>query len=254
MLSVLIPEDRRRVTLRFSHPKGNIITAELVAQLRQAAEDLSRSPETRLVVLEGEGNDFSFGASVPEHGAGEIERVLPDFHALMLDWLHLPMPTAALVRGRCFGGGFELALACDFIFAADDATFALPEIALGVFPPAASVLLPKRVGMAAATSAALTGAIKTAGEWKSLGLLELVAPADRLSATVDEWFSRTLGRWSAESLRHAVTALRTPLREAAAKELAEVERLYLHDLMRTHDANEGVAAFMEKRAPEWKDR
>ncbi|MBP8273058.1 MAG: enoyl-CoA hydratase/isomerase family protein [Acidobacteria bacterium] len=253
MLKVLIPEDRRRVTLRFQHPKGNIITAELVRQLRQAADDLRQLPTVRLVVLEGEGNDFSFGASVPEHAPGQIEEVLPDFHALMLDWLHLPMPTAALVRGRCFGGGFELALACDFILAADDATFALPEIALGVFAPAASVLLPARVGLAAATSALLTGATRTSAEWHALGLIERTAPVERLNAAANEWFASGIGRWSAESLRHAVNALRGPVRELAVRELARVEQVYLNDLMPSHDAREGIQAFLDKRAPRWRD-
>ena len=61
--------------------------------------------------------------------------MLPDMHALIVDLLELPAPTAAVIRGRCLGGGFELALACDVVFAATDATFGLPEIALGVLPP-----------------------------------------------------------------------------------------------------------------------
>jgi cyclohexa-1,5-dienecarbonyl-CoA hydratase len=254
MLSVLMHEDRKRVTLRFAHPKGNVITDELVGQLRQALEDLSQSTSLRLLVLEGEGRDFSFGANIPEHAPGAIEKSLPLFHALILDLLAMPVATAAVVRGRCIGGGFELALACDFIFAADEASFALPEIKLGVFAPVATVLLPKRVGLAAATSALLTAQPRTAAEWKALGLIEAIAPADQLTATVDAWFGQTLAKYSAEALRHAVRAVRAPLAEAAAREIPEIEKLYLNDVSRTHDATEGVAAFLEKREPRWRDR
>src|SRR5690606_8128747 len=96
-------------------------------------------------------------------------------HALIYDLLDAPAPTAAIVRGRCFGGGFELALACDFVFAADTASFSLPEIALGVFPPAASVLLPLRAGGARATRAILTGEVTAAGEWADAGLVHSTA-------------------------------------------------------------------------------
>ena len=206
------------------------------------------APHLRLVTLEGAGADFSFGASVPEHRADQIGRVLPEAHALIGDLIALPAPTAAIVRGRCLGGGCELALACDFIFAADDATFGLPEIALGVFPPAAAVLMPWRAGGARATRAVLTGATQSATEWHAAGLVERTAPAAQLSATVEEWFAATLGRWSAETLRHTVRTIRAPLVRMIEQDLPEAERRYLAELMRTHDAPEGIEAFIEKRS------
>lgn len=237
----------------FAHPTGNILTAEIVRALRATLADLAQERHLRLVTIEGEGRDFSFGASIPEHTAEEIGRVLPDMHALIVDLLELPAPTAAVVGGRCLGGGFELALACDVIFAADDATFSLPEIALGVLPPAGTVLLPRRLGYARASAAILTGEPRTAEECRGMGLVEAVAPSDRLSGVVSEWFARTLERHSAAALRHATRALRAPLLEAVRAELPAVEALYLTELMRTHDANEGVRAFLEKRAPVWRD-
>src|SRR4029453_16522162 len=123
---------------------------------------IGEHPHLKLVTFEGAGADFSFGASIPEHAPAEIGRVLPEAHALIYALLDLPVVTAALVRGRCLGGGFEIALACDFIFAEQSAVFGLPEIALGVFPPAASALLPARVGTARATGASVTGKSLTA--------------------------------------------------------------------------------------------
>lgn len=252
-LDIAFNPNHTRAALRFSHAKGNIITAEVVAALRAALEDLATERSVRLVTIEGQGADFSFGASVPEHAPGEIERVLPDMHALVLDLLASPAPTAVVVRGRCLGGGFELALACDFIFAADSAVFGLPEIALGVFPPTASVLLPVRVGAARAASAVLTGTTRSAAAWHADGLVEFVAREAELAAAVDDWFAKSLGRWSAEALRHAVQAVRAPVVDAATARLPEVEQLYLRELMRSRDAHEGIQAFLDKRAPVWRD-
>ena len=242
-----------RASLVFQHPTGNILTLELMRQIRAALEDLLESRHLRLLTIQGAGADFCFGASVAEHTREHMRTVLPEMHALIRDLIGLPVPTAAVVCGRCLGGGFELALACDYIFAAEDATFGLPEIRLGVFPPAASVLLPRRVGVARSTAASLAGDSQAAPSWRDAGLVTWTAPAASLSTETEAWFERTLARHSAEALRHAVRVARRPIERALGEELDEVERLYLLDLGVTHDATEGVRAFLEKRAPRWKD-
>lgn len=253
-VSVSVNSNRSRARFRLSHPQGNIITADMVRALRSGLESASRNPNLKLITLEGEGADFSFGASIPEHAPDRIGAVLPEMHGLIEDLLDAPAVTAAVVRGRCLGGGFELALACDLIFSADDATFGLPEVALGVFPPAGSVLLPARVGAARATRAIITGEGQSANAWYHAGLLELLAPAAALDAAVDGWFEKHLAGKSGAALRHAAAAVRVGLRLQVRAVLPEVERLYLQDLMRTHDAAEGINAFLEKRTPDWQDR
>lgn len=253
-VSVRFDGDQTRAAFTLHHPKGNIITAEIVEALRAALEPLAQNPHLKLLTIEGSGRDFSFGASIPEHAPDRIAGVLPGMHALIEDLLEAPAVTAAIVRGRCLGGGFELALACDFIFASEDAVLGLPEVALGVFPPAAAALLPMRVGTARATHAIVTGEPSSATEWKGAGLVELIAPASRLDAEVDRWFDLHLRRKSAAALRHTAAAARLPLLSHVRALLPQLERLYLQDLMRTQDAVEGVAAFLEKRPPEWKDR
>lgn len=253
-VTVSITSDRTRAHLVFAHPKSNILTLEIVRQLRAALEDLADVRPLRLLTIEGAGADFSFGASIAEHTPDEIVTVLPEMHELIRDLLAVPPPTAAVVRGRCLGGGFELALACDFIFAAESAMFGLPEIAVGVFPPAGSVLLPARVGAARATSAALSGDPRPAAWWQQTGLIEAVVPERELGAAVDDWYARTLAPRSAAALREAVRAVRLSLVRLAENDLAEVEQIYLNDLMRSHDAAEGVRAFLDKRPPRWKDQ
>ncbi|MBA2258936.1 MAG: enoyl-CoA hydratase/isomerase family protein [Acidobacteria bacterium] len=253
-VSVSFNEAHTRAAFTLFHEKGNIITADMVDALGMALQGISSNPALKLVTLEGAGADFSFGASIPEHTRERIAEVLPAMHRLIDELLDLPAVTAAVVRGRCFGGGFELALACDFIFAADDAVFGLPEIALGVFPPAASALLPLRIGASRAARAILTGEPMSAAEWHGAGLVTLLAPEGVLAEAVETWFATHLAPRSAAALRHAAAASRMELSARVRETLPALERLYLDDLMRTHDAAEGVAAFMERRPPTWTNR
>jgi cyclohexa-1,5-dienecarbonyl-CoA hydratase len=253
-VSVAFNPDQTRVALRFFHPKGNCITADMVGELRGALGRAAEDPHLKLLSIEGEGADFSFGANIPEHAPDRIGHVLPVMHGLILDLLQLPVPTAAIVRGRCLGGGFEIALACDFIFASNDSTFGLPEVALGVFPPAGAALLPWRIGGARATRAILTGEARSATEWHASGLIELVTARDDLETALDAWFELHFARKSAAALRHAAGAARRGLIESVLTNLPVLERSYLIDLMQTADAAEGIAAFMENRSPRWSDR
>jgi cyclohexa-1,5-dienecarbonyl-CoA hydratase len=239
-LRVWTADDGARASLTMSHSKGNIVTESLIDVMDVALDELAANRHLKLVTIEGKGADFSFGASIPEHAPGEIERVLPKTHALIEKLLAFPAATAALVRGRCLGGGFEIALACDFIFAEESAVFGLPEVALGVFPPAASAII--------------LGKSLSAGEWRQAGLVEAVVPDGTLDAEVDGWFEAHLQGKSAVALRYAAAAARHGLRQHVRAVLPELERLYLNDLMQTGDAVEGIAAFLEKRVPRWTDR
>jgi cyclohexa-1,5-dienecarbonyl-CoA hydratase len=252
-VAVSLSSDHGRAAFRFSHPTGNIITGETIAALASGLEGIASNPHLKLITIEGTGPDFSFGASIPEHAPDRIGNVLPAMHRLIEDLLEAPAVTAAVVRGRCLGGGFELALACDLIFAAEDASFGLPEIALGVFPPAGAALLPFRIGGSVAARTILTGESRNARDWQQAGLLELVVPSASLAAAVDEWYTRHLAPRSAAALRHAAVAARIALLAHVRRTLPELERLYLDRLMRTHDAAEGVAAFLDKRPPRWTD-
>lgn len=246
--------DRSRAAIRLFHPKGNIVTLDMIRALTQALDPLANDHRLKLLTITGAGADFSFGASIPEHAPGVIHTVLPEAHALIEVLLDFPAITAAVVRGRCFGGGFEIALACDVIFAEASATFGLPEIALGVFPPTGAAILPWRVGGARASRAILTGEPLPATAWKEAGLVELVAPDGTIDGAVDRWFDDHVRQRSAAALRHATAAARFGLRRHVHEVLPQLERLYLSDLMETSDAAEGIAAFLEKRAPKWTDR
>lgn len=253
-VTLVVTPDRSRAAFRLFHPKGNIITLETIEALAEGLVALGGEPHLKLITIEGDGPDFSFGASIPEHAPGRIELVLPEAHRLTMALLDAPAPTAAVVRGRCLGGGFEIALACDLIFAADSTTFGLPEVALGVFPPAAAALLPQRVGTARATVTILSGASAPASEWLAAGLVTATAPDADLSNAVDRWFAVHLEPKSASALRYASQASRAALKREVTALLPELERLYLSGVMQSKDAREGIAAFLDKRAPRWTDQ
>ena len=255
MTHVRAVEERGGAWLRIvlDRPKGHLLSRDMVRALADAVA-VAPAHGRKWMTLEGAGGDFSFGAAIQEHLPGPMKRVLPETHALIRQLLGLPLPTAALVEGRCLGGGFELALACDAVLASGEASMGLPEIGLAAFAPAAAALLPLRVGTSRAAAAMLTGAVQSAAEWHAAGLLAVVAPGGALHAAAGAWFDAHLAPRSAVALAAAAQASRLTLRAVAEPALAAAERLYLERVLPTHDAAEGVRAFAEKRAPEWKDR
>jgi cyclohexa-1,5-dienecarbonyl-CoA hydratase len=189
---------------------------------------------------------------VEEHLAGACEQMLASLHALLGAMLEWPRPILMAVRGQCLGGGLEFALAGNLVFAAPDAQFGQPEMKLGVFAPAASVFLPLRIGQARAEDLLYSGRSIDAQTALAWGLANEVAEDPVAAAAA--YFDRHLAGKSAASLAHAVRAAREPFADLARARLADVEALYLEKLMRTRDANEGLAAFLEKRAPTWEHR
>lgn len=242
-----------QLRLIIDEPKANIISIAVMRELRDALVQVTPASGLKLVTLEGAGDHFSYGASVEEHRPGVIDAALAELRGTIEALLAVPAPTAAIVRGKCLGGGFELALACDLIFAGTTATLGVPEIALGVFPPAAAALLPVRVGASRAASTVLTGMAVPATAWAATGLLELTAAPAELEAAVDHWFIAHLEPRSAAALHFAAVASRVSVRRQVETVLPELERLYLDALMRTKDAVEGIEAFLAKRPPVWSD-
>jgi cyclohexa-1,5-dienecarbonyl-CoA hydratase len=237
----------RRVVLTGS--KGNIIDMEMNRALIAAFREAGAVPSLKAIVLEGDGAQFSYGASVQEHLPDQVAAMLRGFHDLFRVLIAAAVPTLAAVRGRCLGGGLELAAFCHRVFAAPDALLGQPEIALGVFAPVASMFLRERVGRGAAEDLCLSGRTIGAAEAQRIGLVDVVAD-DPSGAAIAYAREHLLPR-SASSLRHAVRAVRHDLAARFEADIAAQERLYLGGLMKTTDAVEGIRAFLEKRRPDW---
>jgi cyclohexa-1,5-dienecarbonyl-CoA hydratase len=235
-------------------PPGNLLSLAMVRALDAAiAAAASHGPGLRWLTIEGAGHQFSYGASIPEHLPEPMREVLPATHRMLRRLLAFPAPTAALVEGRCLGGGFELALCCDDILAEASAHFGLPEVGLAAFPPVAAALLPIRIGAARASRAVLTGGVETATAWQDTGLLAMTTAGD-VRVAARGWYDRHLAVRSPVALCHAVLAARAVWLPAAERAIVENERRYLDGLLASPDAAEGVRAWMEKRPPVWRER
>jgi cyclohexa-1,5-dienecarbonyl-CoA hydratase len=234
--------------------KGNLLSLDLIRALGEQLHALESERGIKWLTIEGSDGQFSYGAKIQEHTPDQMRTVLPETHRIIKQLLAFPAPTAALVEGRCLGGAFELAMACDDVIAAETALFGLPEIRLGAFPPAAAAILPLRVGASRATRAIVTGQAQEALYWHDAGLLSMVAPQASLLTAATAWFDAHLAPHSAVALSHAVAAARLTLRAQAEPALDAAERDYLGGLIKTEDAAEGVNAWLQKRSPNWKDR
>lgn len=248
-LKAWLDRDGALLRLRLARPKANIVDAAMILALHAALREHRSRAGLRGVLLDAEGPHFSFGASVEEHLPGNCAQMLASLHALLIELIEYPAPVLVAVRGQCLGGGLELALAGGPIFATPDAQLGQPEIKLGVFAPAASVLLPYRVNQTTAEDLLLSGRSVSGAEAQACGLVHQVA--DDPEAAALAYFDQHLAGRSAAALACALAAARGALLPAVRERLAEVERLYLERLMRTKDANEGLEAFMAKRQPRW---
>jgi cyclohexa-1,5-dienecarbonyl-CoA hydratase len=232
-------------------PKGNIIDQAMMGDLELIFEELATRVDLKAIVLIGEGPTFSFGASVQEHLPEQIGETLTRLHALLRHIAEAPAPTIAAVRGRCLGGGLELALACDLILAEETALLGCPEIQLGVFPPSASAFLPVRMGTGPAAALVLGGASLDGKAAAAVGLVNRTAAPGQLDTELAEWLAAEFLSRSPIALRCAARAIRRRLLRAMEEDLPELERMYLQDLMSDPDAVEGIRAFLEKRQPRW---
>ena len=251
-LKVWVERNGHLLRLRLARPKANVVDAEMIAALDDALADHLEHPALRAVLLDADGPHFSFGASVEEHLPATCADMLGAIHAVILRIAASPVPVMVAIRGHCVGGGLEVAMAAHLLFAAPDAVLAQPEINIGVFAPAASCLLPERIGRAAAEDILVSGRNVNGEDAKAIGLVTAVS--DDPEAAAIDYFESHLEHHSASSLRFATRAARLGFVERLTKNLDAVEQLYLDGLMATRDAVEGLEAFLEKRAPAWEDR
>ena len=238
--------------LRLNRPKANIVDAEMIGVLDAAFTKHADDQSLKAVLLEAEGPHFSFGASVEEHLPESCEAMLKSLHALVRKMLAYPVPVLVAVNGQCLGGGLEVAMAGHMIFAAPDANLGQPEMMLGVFAPAASCLMPERMGQAKAEDLLYSGRSINGEEAIAAGLVDVLA-SDPEAAAAD-WVETHLTPKSASSLRWAVQAARADFDRRMNERIDEVEALYLNQLMATRDAVEGLEAFIAKRPAKWENR
>jgi cyclohexa-1,5-dienecarbonyl-CoA hydratase len=254
MNDIRVKVEDRVVRITLARPPLNVLN---ISMMREITAALSESVEREVVAIVFDADKncraFSAGVAIEEHAAETIYQMLDSFHAIFRQLEQIAKPVIALVDGAALGGGCELVAACDIVIASDRSRFGQPEIKLGVFPPVAAILLPLVIGEKRARELILTGEIIDATEASRLGLCNHVVPPAHLEGKLLEVVAK-LKELSGTSLQFARQALDLGRGRSLDAALTEQENIYLHELMKTADANEGIKAFMEKRKPFWRHR
>ena len=234
--------------LTLSHGKQNVIDIEMMEELSQAFVNIESQSAISTIVLSGEGEHFSSGVDIPSHTPDKVGEVLQKFHDVVRRLVRTTKVTLAVVRGYCLGGGAELAMACDIVVTAESAHWGFPEIRLGCYPPVAAAALAAVVGQKRAAELVLTGRTFDGRQAAQMGLANHSTKEPSKTALEIETRLREL---SPVALAHAKRALYSWDAAHFEKGLARAEEIYLKDLIRTEDAQEGIRAWMEKRKPTW---
>jgi cyclohexa-1,5-dienecarbonyl-CoA hydratase len=230
-------------------PDANLIDDEMALALIDAFEQAQTCQNLRSILITSAGENFSLGGDprqmLPPQGASSVRT----FHRLVRQVLATPVFLIAVVRGKCFGRGLELAALCNRIYASSDARLGHPEIGLGWIASVASVVLPERIGRAAASELCATRHIKRAEEASWIGLVDHVVESPEQVAVGE--IREFLLPLSAHSLHCAMRALDVGFRRRVLAGLDEVESM-LDGLLASHDASEGVRALLAGRQPQWR--
>lgn len=246
--------DDRVARITFARPPLNVFNIEMMREISSALVECNQRELVAIVFdADKDCRAFSAGVAVEDHVQETIFQMLDSFHAIFRSLELLAKPTIALIDGAALGGGCELVAACDIVIASDRSRFGQPEIKLGVFPPVAAVLLPQVIGEKRARELILTGEIIDAVEAGRLGLCNHVVPGTHLEPKLLEVLAK-LRELSGTSLSYARQSLDLGRGRSIEDALSQQENMYLHELMKTKDANEGVKAFMEKRKAIWRHR
>jgi cyclohexa-1,5-dienecarbonyl-CoA hydratase len=247
--------DDRIARITFARPPLNVFNIIMMREMCEALNECLPLQDLAAIVFDAVPGSraFSAGVAVEEHVPETVFQMLDSFHTVFRLLAQISRPVIALVDGPALGGGCELVAACDIVVASDRARFGQPEIKLGVFPPVAAILLPRVIGEKRARELILLGDMIDAAEALRLGLVNYVVPGVELEPKLQVVLAK-IRDLSAAALAMTRSALDLGGQTSFQSALTEVENLYLNELMRTEDANEGVRSFMEKRKPEWRHK
>lgn len=254
--NIILEMDGPVATITLNRPKSlNALNTEVLNELFQAAETVGANDAIRVLILTGSGEKaFAAGADITE--LAELSTLqgkafVAGGHKTMSQFQSLPIPVIAAVNGFALGGGLELALSCDFIYASENAKFGLPEITLGLIPGfGGTQRLSRIIGKNMAKEMIFTGKIITAVEAMGLGIVNQVVPADQLMETVLKT-ARSMAAKGSVSLCMAKQSINRGLDvDLAAGCQMEIDAFAI--CLASTDAKEGTHAFLEKRKPEFK--
>jgi len=239
--------------LALSNPPLNVIDLSMMDELALAMAEIDARNDVSTVVLSGTAKSFSVGVDAGAHTPDKVQSMLARFHGVVRAVIGTKKVTIAAVHGHCLGGGAELAMICDLVYTADNASWGFPEIKLGCYPPVAATALAALVGQKQAADLILTGRSITGTEAARIGLANRAIADTAVEAAVQDAIDHLV------KLSPAALAITKKANYAwdsmhFDKGLARAEKIYIEELMKTEDVQEGINAFLEKRPPVWKGR
>jgi len=250
-MPVLIDKAERVAFITIDRPPLNVLDIGLLRELNAVLRSISSERSVDLVVLQGTGERaFSAGVDIRDHTKKKVPEMLEVVHAVVRELLALPQVTIAAIRGVCLGGGCELASCCDILVAADNSSFATPEIQVGCYPPVALARFSALIGYHRAAEMILTGRRFSAAEAREMGLVNRVVATDQVQQEIESLVEELLSK-SGAVLRIALKGLRELSLAGFAAALKASEQIYCRELLATDDVEEGVKAFLQKRKPRW---
>jgi len=238
-------------TLTLCREPLNVLNIAMMKEMNQALDSLVGQP-LKALLINAEGKAFSAGVDVGEHLGDQVHEMIEVFHGIFRRMDALGVLTVASVQGAALGGGCEVAAYCDLVVASEKAKLGQPEIMVGVFPPIAALTFPRQIGYKKAMELIVTGDTIGAAEAKELGLVNQVVSPEELQAATDKLVGKLLAM-SGLVLKLTKKAFVGGLQDDSDQGLAVIEKVYLDELMKTRDAEEGLKAFLEKRKPAWKE-
>jgi cyclohexa-1,5-dienecarbonyl-CoA hydratase len=240
-----------RMTL--NRPEHNLLNEAMLRELADGITYAGEHDNVKLIVLDSACKVFCGGIDIGEYTSERVFQMLDAFHAVFAGMLEVGKPVVSVVNGPAIGGGAELAAFGDLVIATPKARFAQPEITIGVFPPLASTILPFLVGPKIALELVLTGEAVTAERALELGIVNRLVPETQLEPTVKDLVGRISGH-SGPVLTMAKKAILGGMGLSLRDGLKHSMNIFLNELYRLEDSQEGLRALVERRKPNWKNR
>ncbi len=232
----------------------NILNIATMEEMNKALKSLTENSAIKTLVITGsQDKAFSAGVDVTEHTKDKVEKMLQVFHDIFRNLSKLNQVTIAATKGFTLGGGCELAIFCDLIFAADNLKIGQPEIKLSAIPPIALLIMPHLVGLKKASELLLSGKVIDAKEAEKIGLINKVVPLASFDLELEN-FVHPFTELSLVGLKFSKKGIQLGLETPFVHALEKIEKMYIEELMASEDAHEGLRAFMEKRKPDWKNQ
>jgi cyclohexa-1,5-dienecarbonyl-CoA hydratase len=240
-----------RMTL--NRPEHNLLNEAMLREIAGGITHAGERDDVKLIVLDSACKVFCGGIDIGEYTSQRVFQMLDAFHAAFAGMLEVGKPVVCVVNGPAIGGGAELAAFGDLVIATPKARFAQPEISIGVFPPLASTILPFLVGPKIALELVLTGEPVTAERALELGMVNRLVPEAQLEQAVKDLVGRINGH-SGPVLTMAKKAILGGMGLSLREGLKHSMNIFLNELYRLEDSQEGLRALVEKRKPNWKNR